>query len=96
MLQRKFQITIKKKRCAKQKARSDNKVTKIAGCFCMLKEPDDICVSSKQIKSRLKKFLSLTTVVQQLGRINVSSDLQMRKMRYLEVRQTRLQAQQTK
>ena len=37
------------KRCAKkQKARSDNKVTYMAACFCMLKEPDNIYVSSKQ------------------------------------------------
>ena len=54
---------MKGKRCAKQKTGSDNKVTYISGSICMLKEPDDICVSSKQNKkSRLKKFLSLTAV----------------------------------
>ena len=81
MLQRKFQIKIKGKRCAKQKAGSDNKVIYISGSICMLKEPDDICVSSKQKKIKIEEI----SVINCSGRINVGSDLQMRKIHHLEV-----------
>ena len=47
----------------------------------MLKEPDDICVSSKQKKIKIEEI----SVINCSGRINVGSDLQMRKMHHLEV-----------
>ena len=50
MLQRKFQTKLKKKVCAWQKAKSDNKVTYMAACFGLLKEPDNIYVYSKKKK----------------------------------------------
>ena len=63
MLQRKFQTKLKKKICARQKAKSDNKVTYMAACFGFLKEPDNIYVYSKKKKNKLKSKLNTSHFV---------------------------------
>ena len=54
MLQRKFQTKTKKKVCARHKPKSDNKVTYMAACFGLLREPKNMCFFKEKKKKQVK------------------------------------------